>query len=116
MDACFGGTFDQAIAKRGGDDNMYREITQDEYITKKLKFKTRLYLTSGAKEYVPDGRAGKHSPFASKLVEALRGYGGKNKVLTSQQVFWYVERVKPEPRFGTFGDNEPGSEFVFVAN
>lgn len=116
MDACFGGTFDQAIAKRGEDDNMYTEITQNEYITKKLKFKTRLYLTSGAKEYVPDGRAGKHSPFASKFIEALRGYGGKNKVLTSQQVFWYVERVRPEPRFGTFGDNEPGSEFVFVAN
>lgn len=116
MDACFGGTFDQAIAKRGGDDNMYTEITQDEYINKKLKYKTRLYLTSGAKEYVPDGRAGKHSPFASKLIESLRGYGGKNKVLTSQQVFWYVERVRPEPRFGTFGDNEPGSEFVFVAN
>ncbi|HCM77575.1 MAG TPA: hypothetical protein DIS90_14420 [Cytophagales bacterium] len=116
MDACFGGTFDQAIAKRGEEDNMYTEITQNEYINKKLKYKTRLYLTSGAKEYVPDGRAGKHSPFASKLVEALRGYGGKNKVLTSQQVFWYVERVRPEPRFGTFGDNEPGSEFVFVAN
>jgi len=116
LDACFGGTFDQAIAKRGEDDNMYTEITQTEYINKKLKHKTRLYLTSGAKEYVPDGRAGKHSPFASKLVEALRGYGGKNKVLTSQQVFWYVERVRPEPRFGTFGDNEPGSEFVFVAH
>lgn len=116
MDACFGGTFDQAIAKRGEEDNMYTEITQTEYINKKLKYKTRLYLTSGAKEYVPDGRAGKHSPFASKLIEALRGYGGKNKVLTSQQVFWYVERVKPEPKFGTFGDNEPGSEFVFVAN
>jgi hypothetical protein len=115
MDACFGGTFDQAIAKRGEEDNMYNEITQSEYINKKLKHKTRLYMTSGAKEYVPDGRAGKHSPFASKLVEALRGYGGKNKVLTSQQIFWYVERVRPEPRFGTFGDNEPGSEFVFVA-
>jgi uncharacterized caspase-like protein len=115
MDACFGGTFDQAIAKRGEEDNMYNEITQTEYINKKLQYKTRLYLTSGAKEYVPDGRAGKHSPFAAKLVEALRGFGGKNKVLTSQQVFWYVERVRPEPRFGTFGDNEPGSEFVFVA-
>lgn len=115
LDACFGGTFDQAIAKRGEDENMYSEITDTEYINKKLKYKTRLYLTSGAKEYVPDGRAGKHSPFASKLIEALRGYGGKSKILTSQQVFWYVERVRPEPRFGTFGDNEPGSEFVFVA-
>ncbi|MBX2912861.1 MAG: caspase family protein [Cyclobacteriaceae bacterium] len=116
MDACFGGTFDQAIAKRGEEDNMYTEITQSEYIAKKLKYKTRLYLTSGAKEYVPDGRPGKHSPFASKLIEALRSYGGKNKVITSKQMFWYVERVRPEPRFGTFGDNEPGSEFVFVAN
>jgi Caspase domain len=116
MDACFGGTFDQAIAKRGEDDEgMYSEVTQTEFIKKKLRFKTRVYLTSGAKEYVPDGKAGKHSPFASKFIEALRAYGGRNKVLTSQQIFLYVERTKPEPRYGTFGDNEPGSEFVFVA-
>jgi hypothetical protein len=116
MDVCFGGTFDQAIAKRGADgDAMYTDIPQAEYISKKLKFKTRLYMTSGGKNYVPDGRPGKHSPFASKLLEALRSYGGAYRVLTSAKIWMSVETAKPEPRFGTFGDNEPGSEFVFQA-
>jgi hypothetical protein len=116
MDVCFGGTFDQAIAKRGGDgDNMYTDIPQAEYISKKLKFKTRLYMTSGGKQYVPDGRPGKHSPFASKFLEALRSYGGSYRVLTSAKIWMSVETAKPEPKFGTFGDNEPGSEFVFQA-
>lgn len=116
MDVCFGGTFDQAIAKRGDDrDNMYTDIPQAEYISKKLKFKTRIYMTSGGKQYVPDGRPGKHSPFASKFLEALRSYGGAYRVLTSAKIWMNVETAKPEPKFGTFGDNEPGSEFVFQA-
>jgi hypothetical protein len=116
MDVCFGGTFDQAIAKRGDDrDNMYTDIPQAEYISKKLKFKTRLYMTSGGKQYVPDGRPGKHSPFASKFLEALRSYGGAYRVLTSAKIWMSVETARPEPKFGTFGDNEPGSEFVFQA-
>lgn len=116
MDVCFGGTFDQAIAKRGDErDNMYTDIPQAEYISKKLKFKTRLYMTSGGKQYVPDGRPGKHSPFASKFLEALRSYGGAYRVLTSAKIWMSVETAKPEPKFGTFGDNEPGSEFVFQA-
>lgn len=116
MDVCFGGTFDQAIAKRGDDrDQMYTDIPQNEYISKKLKFKTRMYMTSGGKQYVPDGRPGKHSPFASKFLEALRGYGGAYRVLTASKIWLSVETAKPEPKFGTFGDNEPGSEFVFQA-
>lgn len=116
MDVCFGGTFDQAIAKRGDDrDQMYTDIPQNEYINKKLKFKTRIYMTSGGKQYVPDGRPGKHSPFASKFLEALRGYGGTYRVLTASKIWLSVETAKPEPKFGTFGDNEPGSEFVFQA-
>jgi uncharacterized caspase-like protein len=116
MDVCFGGTFDQAIAKRGDDrDQMYTDIPQNEYINKKLKFKTRIYMTSGGKQYVPDGRPGKHSPFASKFLEALRGYGGTYRVLTASKIWLSVETAKPEPRFGAFGDNEPGSEFVFQA-
>ncbi|HMJ67502.1 MAG TPA: caspase family protein [Cyclobacteriaceae bacterium] len=116
MDVCFGGTFDQAIAKRGDDrDQMYTDIPQNEYISKKLKFKTRIYMTSGGKQYVPDGRPGKHSPFASKFLEALRGYGGTYRVLTASKIWLSVETAKPEPRFGAFGDNEPGSEFVFQA-
>ena len=117
MDVCYGGTFDQAIARAGsrGGDEIYNELTKTEYIKRKLRFKTRRYLTSGGKQYVPDGRPGHHSPFARKFLEALRNYGGHDKILTLNELTGYVEKINPEPRYGEFGDNEPGSDFVFVA-
>lgn len=116
MDVCFGGTFDPVIASAGyrGQEEV-NELTHSEYISRKLKFKTRKYLTSGGKEYVPDGRPGQHSPFARKFLEALRNYGGGDKILTLPELLIYLEKLKPEPRFGEFGSNEPGSDFVFQA-
>jgi hypothetical protein len=75
---------------------------------------TRKYLTSGSKEYVPDGRPGEHSPFARKLLDALRNYGGDDKILTLEEISTYVEKVSPQPRLGEFGINEPGSDFLFM--
>jgi hypothetical protein len=117
MDVCYGGTFDQAIAKAGsrGEDDLYNDIAPADFIKRKLQFKTRRYLTSGGKQYVPDGRPGAHSPFARKFLEALRNYGGRDKILTLGEVITYVEAINPEPKYGEFGDNEPGSDFVFVA-
>ena len=116
MDVCFGGTFDQAIARAGSrGEDMYSDIAKDEFIKRKLRFKTRRYLTSGGKQYVPDGRPGHHSPFARKFLEALRNYGGSDGILTTGELISYVETINPEPKYGEFGDNEPGSDFVFVA-
>jgi len=117
MDACFGGTFDPVIANagaRGEDNNIYTEVNQLEYIKRKLRYKTRKFVTSGGKEYVPDGRPGMHSPFARKLIEAFRSEGGSDGVLTINEIFGYVDKLRPEPRAGEFGSNAPGSEFVFV--
>jgi hypothetical protein len=115
MDVCFGGTFDAAIAHRGLEEATYKEATQAEIVTRKLTYKTRRYLTSGGKEYVPDGRPGMNSPFARKFLEALRGRGGKDMILTMGELNTYVEALKPQPRAGEFGDNAPGSDFIFVA-
>ena len=115
MDACFGGTFDPFIrssAHRGG--SLYDELEQYEYINRKLKLRTRKFLTSGGKEYVSDGRPGQHSPFARKMLEAVRSYGGEDNVLTLSEIKSYVEKINPEPRFGEFGTDEPGSDFIFV--
>ena len=114
MDVCFGGTFDAAIAHRGMEDEVYKEASQAEMVTRKLTYKTRRFLTSGGKEYVPDGRPGMNSPFARKLLEAFRGRGGKDLILTLGELNTYVEALKPQPRAGEFGDNAPGSDFVFV--
>ncbi|HAR19413.1 MAG TPA: hypothetical protein DCR46_02050, partial [Cytophagales bacterium] len=112
LDACFGGTFEQELSSRGGD--IYGGVGKDEYIQRKMKYKTRLYLTSGGKEYVPDGRPGQHSPFARKFLEAMRGNGGDDGVLSFSELIGYIEKVTPEPRKGEFGDNEPGSDFLFI--
>lgn len=113
IDACFGGTFDPVMASRGTEVE-YHEVENSLFIKRKLQYKTRLYLTSGGKEYVPDGRPGKHSPFARNLIEALSSGGGTDGILTFKEVLTYVEKANPEPRFGDFGDNEPSSDFLFV--
>jgi hypothetical protein len=116
MDVCFGGTFDQALASsRGVDEEVYKEQNQAEFITRKLTYKTRRFLTSGGKQYVSDGIPGKHSPFAKNFLEALRSRGGRDGILTLNEIIPYVEKLKIVPRFGEFGDNTPGSDFVFVA-
>jgi len=115
MDACFGGTFDPTIAQggsRGGED-MYQEISTVELIDRKLRYKTRKYLTSGGKEYVPDGAPGMNSPFASKFLAALRSDGGADHILTISDIKNYVELINPEPRLGSFGSDQAGSDFVF---
>jgi hypothetical protein len=115
MDVCFGGTFDAALASsRGADEEVYREQNVGEFIARKLTYKTRKYLTSGGKTYVSDGIPGQHSPFAKNFVEALRSRGGRDGVLTLPEVYTFVERLKIQPRFGEFGDNAPGSDFIFV--
>lgn len=114
MDVCFGGTFDPLIAAKSRAADMYTEVTDEEFIQRKKKYKTRLYLTSGGKEYVPDGRPGHHSPFARKLLEAFRNYGGSDGILTINEIIQYIEKVEPQPRFGEFGDNEPGSDFILL--
>ena len=117
LDACFGGTFDPLVARSGsrGMDDMYSDITRSEFIERRLRWKTRKYVTSGGKQYVADGKPGGHSPFARKFLMALRDYGGQDKILTLQELQGYLLNLKMEPHAGEFGDNEPGSDFVFVA-
>jgi len=117
IDACFGGTFDPLVARSGsrGALTPSSDLTRTEFIARRLRYKTRQYVTSGGKEYVADGVAGSHSPFARKFIQALRGYGGQDKILTLQEIHGYLSNLKMEPHAGEFGDNEPGSDFIFVA-
>lgn len=115
MDVCFGGTFDPVVATTHRGADLYAEVSPEEFVERKLKYKTRLYLTSGGKEYVPDGRPGHHSPFTRKFLEALRQYGGNDKILTVYEMLQFLDKVEPQPRFGEFGDNEPGSDFILIA-
>lgn len=115
MDVCFGGTFDAKLAgSRGMDDGVYKEKDPTEFITQKLMYKTRKFLTSGGKQYVSDGIPGKHSPFARAFIEALRSRGGQDGILTLGEITPFVEKLNVTPRAGEFGDNAPGSDFLFI--
>jgi hypothetical protein len=117
MDVCFGGTFDQSIAQQGtrGEDDTYSGISNVEFIGRKLQYKTRKYLTSGGKEYVPDGRPNQHSPFARQFLKALRNFGGEDNILTIGELISFVEKVDPQPMFGDFQGDQAGSDFIFIA-
>jgi hypothetical protein len=112
MDVCFGGTLDPVLARsRGKKEN---EASVSEMLARKWSHKTRKYLTSGGKEYVSDGVPGKHSPFSEKLIESLRTMGGSDFLLTLAEIQVELEKLKQLPRMGSFGDDEPLSDFVFV--
>jgi hypothetical protein len=112
MDVCFGGTFDPILASSRA---LYDEIDNAEFIVKKLSVKTRKYMTSGGKEYVSDGIKGQHSPYAKKFLEALRENGGEDRILTLAELNLYMQKLQTTPRAGSFGSDEQGSEFLFIA-
>lgn len=115
MDVCFGGTIDPVLSGHRGEAD-YAEASDIDYLVRKLSKRTRKYLTSGSKEYVPDGVAGRHSPFAAKFVTALRELGnGKDRMLTLSELQTYFLKLPTEPRFGGFGSDDKASDFVFVA-
>ena len=98
-----------------GVSRAYEETDDRQYLVRKLSLKTRKYLTSGNKEYVSDGIRGQHSPFAQNMLEALRSNGWEDKILILDEIKLYMERLLTTPRFGEFGDDQTGSDFVFVA-
>ncbi len=113
MDVCFSGTFDPVIAR--SRSAAYEDLDDAELLVRKLSKKTRRYLTSGGKEYVSDGVAGQHSPFAQRFIEILKSRGGGDRIITLQEIYPVMQRLKTLPRTGEFGQNEKDSDFVFVA-
>ena len=117
LDVCFGGTFDERVARNQGRERTtdYDNLSNISFYAEKLKKKTRLYLTSGGKDVVPDGLDKKHSPFALRLLQALQGRGGASKMLTAKNLHQFVERLPSGPLLGSFGDDEVGSEFILIS-
>lgn len=106
IDACFSGTFDREIILTRSPKPI------DDHVKDGLRYKSRLYLTSGGKDYVSDGND--HSPFTRQLLNTLRL--NQDGILNFLKVAGDMEFVKPKPVAGTFEGNEPGGNFYFIRN
>lgn len=85
-----------------------------DFIKSKLSKNSRLFISSGGKEYVPDSDGNGHSPFCTKFLKALDRKGGDDQILTFLELFSVMEVAKPSPVQGKFGNNDIGSDFLFI--
>lgn len=126
LDVCYGGTFDNyfatedQVAFRGDSLSRGARIADatspTAFVFEKLKPQTRLYLSSGGKETVSDGRKGEHSPFARHLIAKLEEAAQSDyKVLTVTELKVFLERQNLRVKMGPFAANESNSDFLFIA-
>jgi len=99
------------VANRG---EAYAEANDEEFLIRVLSKRTRKYLTSGGKEYVSDGIQGRHSPFATKFIEALKTGTGNDRILTYYELRPFFTKLATEARSGSFGSDNKESDFVFI--
>jgi hypothetical protein len=117
IDVCFGGAFDEKISagpSRSGS-SPYADVSMDRLIKDKLPLKTRIVLSSGSLNEVPDGYEGKHSPFAARIINCLNTRGGADGFLTTIQLYDFVQRLPSKPVRGELSGNEGGAEFFLIA-
>ena len=111
IDACFSGTFDPSwYSKNSEKFNRPGELGEGEkLLSDHAKYTTRLFITSATEEESPD-----KSSFAKKFREGLFSRGGNDGILTFTELYSFIELASPKPHNGDFGDDEPGSSFLFV--
>lgn len=125
LDVCYGGTFDDAIAMennviRGEFISTAASVPTDdrraEYVRNKLKPQTRIFLASGGKEPVREGRSEEHSPFAKALLTQLnRTINADGKLLTVYDLTSLLEKEVPTVVLRAFEGNEEKGDFLFIA-
>ena len=112
FDACYSGTANESIALRGAPGQRpgaSADAERQRYISTSLQYRSRIMLTSGAKVRTPD-----KSAFVAKFLEVLRSQGGTDGIVNSPELFGNLTTAVPKPVFSTFGDHEPGGEFLFI--
>ncbi|MFZ9388659.1 MAG: caspase family protein [Chitinophagaceae bacterium] len=120
LDICYGGFFDEQVrenpASRITNRNVLELLHQNEqYVVRKM-------LSSVGTEPAFDGKAGKHSPFASYLISVLNARGGAEGIITLSDIYTLLQKasrnetatLKISPHVAGFGDNNPLGEFILV--
>lgn len=113
MDSCFAGSLDPDIGVGFRGDG-YAPLALPELVQRSQSLETRVFITSGSKEYVPDGAPGHHSPFAALFIQALESKGGGDGYLSLAILPRYFQRLQTTARMGSLGHNQAGAEFFFI--
>jgi hypothetical protein len=126
LDVCYGGTLAVGSAADQNVDACRNVSTaniaipglgnkENKRVLRNLNCANRYFLTSGGKEYVPDGTPGAHSPFSSALLDYLKTC--KNVSFASEMTTAVKESLEdkhaPVPSFGRFGTNSTQTEYVW---
>ncbi|MBT8259546.1 MAG: caspase family protein [Bacteroidia bacterium] len=116
FDVCFGATFDlnaKDVALSNYRD-LSMDITLDEFISRKSKDQSRLFMASGRYE-VPDywNNSLDHSPFADKLIKILEK---EKQFISPGKIFSAMEGNATEPILKQFGSHETRGDFLLKAN
>jgi TPR repeat protein len=119
LDACYAGTIDRDVAtgtSRGAALESSERRILEQNAARRAQYVSRQFLTSGGKEYVPDGDPGAHSPFAGALLGSLRDAAAAGIPLTFDQLRGELAgaAIQPMPRHGSMRGHEPGGDFLFV--
>ncbi|MFZ0688743.1 MAG: hypothetical protein WBH45_00835 [Acidobacteriaceae bacterium] len=89
--------------------------TLPELVARKEPKRTRRYITSGGKDFVPDGLPGHHSPFISAFLVTLNQAADREGYITLDGIQEGLSTVNPEPRWGDIeDDNDPGADFLLL--
>lgn len=131
LDVCYGGSLSQGLVtqsdSRKCNPSMEYEkhlwpynVSQGSAVIRNLNCSNRVYMTSGGYEYVDDGIAGSHSPFAGSLLDVLQN--NTLSVLYANDVYSGIKRrlddagdpTMQSPTYGRFGLDNNGTDFIFV--
>jgi len=120
IDACQAGEgFAQLTRGDPKGDITYKPGGKLDGLLEKKDRKSKLWITSGGDDYVPDGEDG-HSPFAYQLLRGLASGGSDPEgIVTFLDLLGYANRVHspaPQPAYGPLPGNAPGADFWLIAN
>jgi len=120
LDICYGGFFDEEVRDNPASRISNRNVL--ELLHTNSQYKVRKMLSSVGTEPAFDGKAGKHSPFASYLINVLNAKGGSEGIITLSDIYALLQKaslnetatLKISPHVAGFGDNNPLGEFILI--
>lgn len=115
LDACFAGSFFDQSTVRGTP----QEVDAKNLLSLKSMTKNKAFnkgISSGGHEYVADGKAGQHSPFASSFISKLWNTALNKNFVTADEIIGELKSHPPAATGvceGNFQYSDPQAHFIF---